>query len=172
MNKFLPRTTIKPQGFTLVELLVVVSIIAILAVVGMTILTGVQARARDARRQSDIQAIAKALEANRPAGANFYPVIAATWFGGGTPPTEPVGYAPQYTIVYNSTAGTAVTKPLIASWALTAANPTVSGVTATTVAAGVPSTCVPSTGANCIYNFQVCARLESGPDIFCVPSSQ
>lgn len=63
----------KKVGFTLVELLVVISIISILSVVGLTIYTGVQKGARDAKRKSDLTAISKALEQYRTAN-NSYPV--------------------------------------------------------------------------------------------------
>ena len=51
------------QGFTLVELLVVVTIIAILSVVGIAIFSNTQVDARDAKKKADIDAIASALEA-------------------------------------------------------------------------------------------------------------
>ncbi len=50
------------KGFTLIELLVVIAIIAILSVVGITVFTGVQKSARDAKRRGDIEAISKAYE--------------------------------------------------------------------------------------------------------------
>lgn len=52
----------KRNGFTLFELLVVISIIAVLSAIGMTVFGNVQASARDAKRKQDLQAIATALE--------------------------------------------------------------------------------------------------------------
>lgn len=90
MKKLLPKTTFNPSGFTLVELLVVVSIIAVLSVIGITIFTGVQKGARDARRKADIDSIAKALEANYTSGsATPYLVLVGTMFSGGVVPDDP-----------------------------------------------------------------------------------
>lgn len=50
------------SGFTLVELLVVVVVIAIIATITVVAYQGVQARARDDRRKTDIANITKALE--------------------------------------------------------------------------------------------------------------
>lgn len=72
-------------GFTLVELLVVITIIAILSVVGITVFTGTQQNARDARRKTDIDAIANALEVHYNSGTGTYPTaLDCTWFAGGT----------------------------------------------------------------------------------------
>jgi len=52
----------KQKGFTLVELLVVIGIIAVLSAVVLTSLSSSRAKARDGRRVSDIQQIQLALE--------------------------------------------------------------------------------------------------------------
>ncbi len=52
----------KQSGFTIVELLIVIVIIAILAALVIVTYSGMQARARDTERQTDVAAIAKSLE--------------------------------------------------------------------------------------------------------------
>ena len=52
----------KQHGFTLIELLVVIAIIGILTTFVTSNLTQAQARARDAKRKSDLQIIAQGLE--------------------------------------------------------------------------------------------------------------
>lgn len=61
INTMLPT---KPQkGFTLIELLVVMAIIAILTTIGVGNFRTARVKARDAARKSDLQTIAKSLEA-------------------------------------------------------------------------------------------------------------
>lgn len=56
-------TTVKRvRGFTLVEILVVMAIMAILAAIGISAYGTAQLKARDAKRKSDLQSIARALE--------------------------------------------------------------------------------------------------------------
>ena len=50
------------SGFTIVELLIVIVVIAILAAITITIFQGVSARARDSKRKSDVALIAKKLK--------------------------------------------------------------------------------------------------------------
>lgn len=58
--KYLPQ-----RGFTLAELLIVITIISVLATMSIFVLTGNQQKARDAKRKSDIKAIQTALELYR-----------------------------------------------------------------------------------------------------------
>lgn len=50
------------SGFTLIELLIVITIIALLASIIIASYRGIQGRARDDRRKSDVAAIVKAME--------------------------------------------------------------------------------------------------------------
>lgn len=52
----------KTAGFTLVELLIVIVVIAILAAISVVAYSGIQQRARDSQRVQDVKTIAQALE--------------------------------------------------------------------------------------------------------------
>jgi len=65
----------KRNGFTLVELIVVISVIAVITVVGTVSYGVTNRRARDSRRMADVEKIRIALEMNRQIGA-IYPIEA------------------------------------------------------------------------------------------------
>ncbi len=70
------------QGFTIVELLIVIVVIGILAALVVTTYAGIQGKARDSKRQTDIQALQTQIEAFY-ATNNYYPsstdINSATW---------------------------------------------------------------------------------------------
>lgn len=65
----------KSKGFTIVELLIVIVVIAILATLVIVTFTGIQQRARDSKRQTDVNAIDSHLEAFY-ADNGYYPSLA------------------------------------------------------------------------------------------------
>lgn len=71
------------SGFTIVELLVVIVIIALLATISIVAFNGVQQRARDSQRKSDIATIQKVL-AIYYGDKNGYPACNGGVFTGGT----------------------------------------------------------------------------------------
>lgn len=73
------------KGFTLVELMVVISIIAILSVIGITVFTNVQKGARDSKRREDVDAISKAYEVSY---TNRYRTLTAADFASGIIPQD------------------------------------------------------------------------------------
>lgn len=72
----------KQQGFTIVELLIVIVVIGILAGLVITTFTGIQQKARDTERQTDIKAMHGQMEAYYAENGR-YPTLAdmndATW---------------------------------------------------------------------------------------------
>lgn len=92
--------THNPFGFTLVELLIAITILAILSVIGFTVFTGIQKDARDTKRKADINAMAAAMEAHYNSavdkgctpgvvGAYCKPLDSALWFSSGKIPKDP-----------------------------------------------------------------------------------
>ena len=78
------------RGFTIVELLIVIVVIAILAAISIVAYNGIQQRGRMATRASDVSSIQKALEIYR-ADNGVYPAALAT-----TAANLPTGFAGSY----------------------------------------------------------------------------
>lgn len=172
------------RGFTLVELLVVVAIIAILSVIGLTIFTSAQSNARDARRKSDVDAIANALETNKPVASIYYKSPSdGSWFSGGSIPADST--TAKYCIKTYTTDDGAKNDPFIATgttgawaWVNTSACPTTpSDFKEAKTGAGNGFDTTAGTGVfrdDYVKAWQVCARLEAGTtlQVYCKPSSQ
>lgn len=65
------------KGFTLIELMVVITVIAILAAIALFSFTRIQKQARDARRKSEMKTLATALQAYYTDNNLAYPDTAA-----------------------------------------------------------------------------------------------
>ena len=65
----------KSKGFTIVELLIVIVVIGILATLVIVTFTGIQQKARDSKRKTDINALDSHVEAFY-ASYGFYPTLA------------------------------------------------------------------------------------------------
>lgn len=126
MRKLLPTKQLTNAfGFTLIELLVVVSIIAILSIIGIAIFTGVQKQARDARRTSDVDAIAAALETTYRLGT--YQTVNETNFSSGKVPNDPINEATtyQYSFATSTDGSTPISFSLIDTSTTTVGSPDV-----------------------------------------------
>lgn len=95
------------RGFTLLELLVVLSIMAILVTLGISSFTTAQKKSRDAKRKSDIKEVQGALEQYYSICGYQYPTPASTYFTSvicsspsiailPTVPSDPRGTTPYY----------------------------------------------------------------------------
>jgi prepilin-type N-terminal cleavage/methylation domain-containing protein len=70
----------KNSGFTIIEMLIVVTILSMLAGILIPVLEGEASNARDARRAADLRTVSAAL-ANYYALNDNYPDTGDTWFG-------------------------------------------------------------------------------------------
>lgn len=81
----------KNKGFTIVELLIVIVVIAILAAISIVAYTGIQQRARDSSRTAAVQQIQKSLEAYRAVHGRYPPQVSI-----GTGANVPEGLSPAW----------------------------------------------------------------------------
>lgn len=132
------------KGFSLVELLIVVTIIAVLGAIGMAVFGGLQKGARDARREADIDAIGKAMEVHYNDASGQYNALAESMFAGGKVPEDP--------LKGNNNCGCSGTPPtcLVCMYCSTSTDGCVSGFPE--VAVGQPAAGT---------TFKVCTNLEN-----------
>lgn len=65
----------KKNGFTLIELIVVITIIAVMTVVGVVSYSGTSKKSRDSKRMADLYKLGTALELYRQGTQSTYPSI-------------------------------------------------------------------------------------------------
>lgn len=158
------------SGFTLIELMVAITIVAILATVGLVIFSNTQKQARDSRRTQDVAAIANALQGKKAAGSIYFISLAGSDFANGNIPTDPKtggGTTDRlYCLYYLTTVPPAgPPSPQPANWGTTAC-PGVGGATTVTV----NNTATLTLPANSVTSWIVCAALESSTNVVCQQS--
>lgn len=82
------------KGFTLLELLVVISIIAIMIAMGVSYTSTSQKKGRDAKRKSDIKEIQNAVEQYYSVCGYAYPTPTGSFFVSVNCPTPPISIMP------------------------------------------------------------------------------
>ncbi len=141
----------KSKGFTIVELLIVIVVIGILATLVIVTFTGIQQKARDSKRKTDVGAVQAALESYYSSN-NTYPTLAnlqdSTWLK-----TNLKGFDPS-----------ALQDPKGASTSTVGATASSTQygyvVTADTGTVDTPVTC--DAAATPCTNFKITADLETG----------
>ncbi len=153
----------KVRGFSLIELMVVVGIIAILSVVAYTVFGGAQAKGRDAKRRTDVDAIMSALEVNKTT-AGYQSLAAANFSSGAVPIVDTYSY--KYCYIVSSTSSIP-------------GDPTTDGSTAyttnwtTTCPFGYSALAASGTpAANSTNPIKVCSTLEVDPWFYCRATTQ
>ncbi len=138
----------KSKGFTIVELLIVIVVIAILATLVIVTFTGIQQKARDSQRQTDIDALDSHLEAYY-ADNGYYPTLndlqTSSWVADNMKGLDPESLTSPDGKAIADTAGTGGS----GGWAY---GYTTTGCTATS----------PSSTSNECTSFQLKANLEGG----------
>jgi prepilin-type N-terminal cleavage/methylation domain-containing protein len=83
--------TLNLKGFSLVEVLVVISVLVILSAIGLVVYINTQKIAQESRLKADVEAIAEALEQKYDPVTDSYVDITDADFTNGTIPKTPSG---------------------------------------------------------------------------------
>lgn len=104
----------RKNGFTLIEILVAATIVAILSVIGVASYTSVNKRSRDAKRKSDLEQVRSALEMYRvdkgsyPGSSTGFVLLTVLDNGSGSGPLVST-YLPSIPMDPKSTSQTSIT---------------------------------------------------------------
>jgi len=146
----------KQKGFTIVELLIVIVVIGILATLVIVTFTGIQKKARDSQRQTDINATNGQLAAFYT-NYGFYPTVAdlqtASFLSSYMKGLDPESLKDPKGPSKNVTGGTAA----VDQYSYVAAGTGCTNGTASTITAGEPQD-------NSCDSYTLTAKLESGTD--------
>lgn len=160
------------RGFTLIELLIAITIVAILSAIGFVTYSGVQKSARDTIRQTQIIAIAAALEASKNSSTGTY-TLTITSLPNEFPITETrprEGVDPKdiaYCVKSNTTTSVPPDDAESAdAWTKTVCNPT--GPTGYETLNSSVTTGTLSLGTAKAWT--LCAKLEARIGVFCMRS--
>ncbi len=153
------------KGFTLIELMVVITIIAILSMIGVTAFSGVQKNARDAKRRGDIDAIATAFEINYSGGTYILPSNSA--FASGSAPKDPLDGQDNCTSIANGPNGSTMKK----CWYCIKGGDLIGCNDSAYPAFEISSLISQNAGQNTGTSWMICANLESG-QTYCKRNAQ
>lgn len=153
----------KQKGFTIVELLIVIIVIAILATLVIMTFSGIQQKGRDAQRRTDIGAIQAAVTAFYTE-KGYYPTAAdlndATFRTNNTKGLDPEALRDPKQAASDANIGTADATATSTTYGYVASG----GASCTNTAASVDGTTTCS-------NFKITAHLESDNSIYTKQSS-
>lgn len=164
-------THLKSSGFTLIELLVVIAIIAILGAISISVFSGAQGSAKDGQRRSEINSIAKSIEASKDFVSNKYKWDATTAgadFPKGIPYNGPKGSASEPYCIKTDTNATP-SAPVGMTTNTFAATCNDGYATLTT---SVATTTTNNLGATTpdVTSWTLCTRLERSSKPYCISS--
>lgn len=161
------------KGFTLIELMIAIAIVAILATIGFTVYSNAQINARDTKRKQDIDAIAAAIETKKVPGQNTYQPITSADFSGGLVPSDPKATATtnpqQYCILTYTTLPPPVPPAITVSTTFTDKVTCANSIINPNPAENAMAAALPLATTT---TWEVCAFLENGTNqIYCKTSN-